>query len=570
MASLSGKGSPSPLAALPPRGLALAAFVAIFLLPGLFGHDPWKTEDAIGAGVVHAMLEGTSWRSWISLTLAGEPYTAAGPLYFWLAAASAKLFGFLLPMHDAARIASLAMVLAALYFVRLASRELYGPAAADLSVLALLGSLGVLIHARETTPAVASLAAVAAAYYGVAIAWKKPLKAGIVFGLATASAFLADGLAAAAAPVIAAVLLVPFALAAHAKSYSRAVVLGLAVLVLVAGTWLALVGHVDAPYRQAWLDAQWAGLTRVPRWVVSREYLKSIAWSAWPAWPLALWAAWAYRRTLRNPGFAVPLVAAIVALLLLVFSSDSREPDALVLIVPLAIPAGVVARELRRGAANALAWFALMTAGLLAGALWFLWFAMITGAPARVAANVAKLEPGFQPAVQPLYVVAAILLTAAWIWYVLRTEISSLRALPYWCAGLALVWGLTMTLWIGWIDYGKTYGPVARSARAALDPPPRCIASIGLGEVQRAVFHHHAGIVTERIEIGRGSQCDALLVQSGVEEVPASDGWTKIWEGARPRDRERYRLYRYQPRPLAAAGVGLTPSPERQDSPIRP
>lgn len=546
-ASLTGVSSPA--LALPPRGIALAALVAVWLLPGLFGHAPWKTEDAIGLGIVHSMLETGDLRT---LALAGEPYTGSGPLYFWLASASAKLFGAVLPMHDAARIASLACVLAALYFTRLAGRELYGRPAGDLSLLALMGSLGVLIHAREATPAVAALAAVAAAYYGIAIAWKKPLKAGLVFGAGAAGAFLADGLPALAPPLAAAVLLIPFALADRAQSYTRAVLLGLAILFAVVTIWLAALEKSAPEYLRLWLDEQWRSVSGAPRASVSLEHLKTLAWAAWPAWPLALWAAWAYRRNIRNPGFTVPFVAALVALVLLVFSDASRETDTLVLTVPLAIPAGVVALELRRGAANALAWFALMTAGLLAIALWTFWFAMQTGVPLRLAERVAKLEPGYVPSVEPAMLIAALLISALWVWYVLRTEISTLRALPYWCAGLALVWGLAMTLWLGWIDYGKSYGPVARGAAgalAAIRPAPRCIASTGLGEVQRAVFHYQGGILTERMETGRGGECPVLLVQttSSDETAPEPGRWTRIWEGARPRDRERYRLYHRAP-----------------------
>ena len=44
---------PLPLHGWPLVGLALA-----FLLPGLIGHDPWKTVDAIGIGVVFGLLNG--------------------------------------------------------------------------------------------------------------------------------------------------------------------------------------------------------------------------------------------------------------------------------------------------------------------------------------------------------------------------------------------------------------------------------------------------------------------------------------------------------------------------------
>ncbi len=82
---------------------------------------------------------------------------------------------------------------------------------------------------------------------------------------------------------------------------------------------------------------------------------------------MTVWATWAYRRRLREPGFAVPFVASIVSFVLLLLMRNPRDIDMLALLVPMSIPAGVAAIALRRGAANALAWFAVMTFTLAAG-----------------------------------------------------------------------------------------------------------------------------------------------------------------------------------------------------------
>ena len=72
------------------------------------------------------------------------------------------------------------------------------------------------------------------------------------------------------------------------------------------------------------------------------------------------------------------------------------------------------------------------------------------------------------------------------------------------------------------------------------------MASRGLGETQRAVFHYHGGILTRRAEIDRGATCPYLLVQTTTvdsEEYPDIE-WFRIYEGGRPRDRERYWLFK--------------------------
>src|SRR5262245_48660832 len=132
--------------ALPLSSWPLAILVAAFLLPGLVGHDPWKSEDAVGVGIVHSLLESDNW---VFPQLAGEPFYEDGPLYFWVAAVAVKALGGFLAPHDAARFASAFFVIAALWCIRLAARELYGRPQGDLSALAFLGSVGLLWHAHE-------------------------------------------------------------------------------------------------------------------------------------------------------------------------------------------------------------------------------------------------------------------------------------------------------------------------------------------------------------------------------------------------------------------------------------
>ncbi len=534
---------PASSLVMPPSGWRLVLLVFAFLVPGLIGHDPWKTDDAIGIGIVHSMLDRGAW---LTIELAGEPYFEDGPLFYWMAAIFSKAASLMLPVHDGTRFAALLSVLIAFFFTRLAARELYGKRAGDLSMLALLGSLGLIVHAHQTTAETAMLGALATAYYGIAIAWKKPVKAGIFFGVGTGCAFLAKGLAAFIPPLLAALILLPIALIKGTRSFVYAVLLGLLILIPVAFVWPAVLAIAEPDYFAGWIGAQWNQIVGPPRLSVSIDYLKVLAWAAWPVWPLALWASWEFRSNLANPRFATPLVAALVSVGLLITNQSSRELDALALLVPLAIPAGSVALTLRRGAANALTWFSLMTFSLIALTAWLFWIASQTGFPARMAATVTRLEPGFVATLSLVAVACAIAYSAAWIWMIRHAESTTLRAVPFWAGGVTLSWGLAMTLWLNWIDYGKTYRPVVESVAALIKAEEGCVASRGLGEVQRAVFHYHGGILTRRAEIDRGATCPYLLVQTTSverEEYPHIE-WHRIYEGSRPRDKERYWLFK--------------------------
>lgn len=528
---------------LPLHDWPLVVLVLAFLLPGLIGHDPWKTEDAVSFGIVHQML---STGDWLTLKLAGEPFVEDGPIYFWVAALLAKALGSVLPPHEGARFASALFLILALWFVRLAARELYGRVQGELSMIALMGCLGLMWHAHETVPETAMLAGLAAAYYGIAISHKKPFKAALAFGVGCGVTFLSKGLFAVLQPLIAALLVLPFSAEFRKRDFGFAVALGLLTLIPFAVIWPWLVAQHAPSYFDEWWAWQIANVTHRPKLEEFVYYLKTLAWAAWPVWPLTLWALWAYRRYLRDPGYAVPFVAGLVTLVLLLFVGSPSEMDALALLVPLAIPAGSAAVSLRRGAANALAWFSIMTFTLIAAFMWVMWLATLTGFPARLAATAARLETGFILQVNALPLVFALALTAGWAVLVLRSERSTLRGLTHWAAGTTLIWGLAMTLWLAWIDYGKSYQPVALALKAQLPERVACIESRGLGETQRAVFHYHAGIVTRRAEVHNATQCPYLLVQTSTREQARSPGprWKQVWEGSRPRDRERYRLYR--------------------------
>src|SRR5262249_2035598 len=153
---------------------------AAYILPGIIGHDPWKTEDAIGIGIVHQMLVHGQW---LIPHLAGEPYFDDGPLYYWVAALLAKIASPVLAVHNGARLASglaMAVTVACVYHT---GRELYDRAAGTAAALVLLGSLGLLVHAHETLAEMGTLAAQALALLAIAIAPRHAARAAVMLGV---------------------------------------------------------------------------------------------------------------------------------------------------------------------------------------------------------------------------------------------------------------------------------------------------------------------------------------------------------------------------------------------------
>ncbi len=549
---------------LPLARIPLLILVAVWLLPGLIGHDPWKNDDAIGIGIAHQLA---SHGDWLLPRLAGEHYADDGPLFYWIAAAFARLLGGLIAQHDAVRLAAGACIALTLVFLRLAGRAFHyqdphdsdsrrddGAGRGDAVMLLFMGCTGLLVHAHEAVSESALLAGLACAYYGAALVEKRPYAAAIALGCGLGAAFLASDLIH-ILPFVLALLATPL-LVPDWRSRNAGLALLCAALILAPWllTWPALLYARSPEMFAAWLHkGGLAALAHAPGLAAAGQVLRTLAWFAWPAWPIALWALWLYRRKPASARVMLPLVALIAGMVLTVVARAGGELPLLPLLLPLALLGAQVLRDLRRGAANSLAWFGAMTFSLLGGIIWVGYLALQTGFPPRIAANAARIEPVFVAHFAWLPLLAAVAITFAWLALILRSKNAAQRCVTYWAAGLALFWALAMLLWLPWIDHGKSYRPVALSLLASLPKQHGCIGSRGLGEAQRAVLDYHADIVTVR-NAARRRDCALLLVQDNAREPERSPGpaWKKIWQGNRAGDRtEKLRLYAKQSIPNA-------------------
>lgn len=525
------------------RTLLVAVFCAAWILPGLIGHDPWKPDEASTFGVVYEILRGGSW---VVPMLAGEPFLDKPPLFALCAAASALLFSPLLPLHDAARLATGFWMALALGFAAATGRELYGARYGAVSALLLLGCFGLVVRSHQLISDVAMLAGFAIAYYGFALALRRPGAGGLWAGTGTGIAFLANGLTAAA-------ILVLIALALPALSREWRKRRQAASLLIAAGAaspwllvWPLLLYRRSPELFQVWLwNENLAPYLATPPGTL--HYLQILPWYAFPAWLLAAWVlARARAGALAQPSLVLPLAGFAVTLAVLSASSQARELLALPLLLPLALAAVPAPETLARGAAQAWYWFSAMAFTFFAAVFWFYWSGLELGVPARLHEHLHRMRPGYDPGFKWLPFAIALAYTFAWFVVLASFRRSPMRPVVVWAAGITMIWALTTTLFIGWLDTAKSYRSMIASLASALPQRYDCIASRDLGEPQRALLHYFAGIVTYREEApGRRRPCSLLLVQGKPkEEIAPGAGWKKIWEGARPGDKdERYRLY---------------------------
>ncbi len=498
--------------------LLLLGLLAAWLVPGLFGHDPWKPDEAYTFGLVYHIVQNGDW---LVPTLAGEPFMEKPPLFFWTAALFAQSFGGVLPLHDAARLASVFYVSLTLLFTWLAAdRRIAAP-------LILAGCLGYLQHAHQLLTDNALLAGVAIALYGLRES------RGWAIGTGAGIAFLSKGLLGPGVVGLIALLL-PL-LPAWRGSWRT-------------WGWTLLT---FAPWALVWpwllyrhspqLFHEWFWVNNVGRFTRENtlggvldhwHYAKALPWFTLPAWPLALWTL-ARRPGLPEVQFGFLSFAVIFGVLSA--ASSARTLYGLPMLMPLALLAAVELDSFPR-------WLGWPTellaawAGALAGiALWAAWAAYLYGWRPPL---LTQASPGFTPQIDPALLAGAVAVSVVWL-----LSFALEPRLPVrWLGAVTLAWGLAMTLWLPWLDHAKSYRGVFASLQSALPKGGGCVASRGLGEPQRAMLQYFAGLITVRKE---GSDCPLLLVETAENKAPEPGAqWRLAWQGARPGDtKEWYWLF---------------------------
>jgi hypothetical protein len=270
---------------------------------------------------------------------------------------------------------------------------------------------------------------------------------------------------------------------------------------------------------------------------------RQLAWFAWPAWPLALWTLWRWRSHWSHRHIAVPLGCA--AVILVAWVGMAGADRALLLALPaLALLAAFSLPTLKRSASAAVDWFSVFFFSACVLAIWIVYASMQTGVPAKPAANVAKLAPGFEPVFGVVELMLAALATLAWFWLV-RWRTGRHRH-PLWkslvlpAGGVALCWLLLMTLWLPLLDYARSYRPVIERIVAVV-PREGCVAALELPPSQIAALEHVGRYRVDAASSPARTDCRWLLAaETATRLSDPGPRWQRVGRERRPTDREDF------------------------------
>jgi 4-amino-4-deoxy-L-arabinose transferase-like glycosyltransferase len=184
-------------------------------------------------------------------------------------------------------------------------------------------------------------------------------------------------------------------------------------------------------------------------------------------------------------------------------------------------------------------WFTLLFFSGFAIGIWVIYISMQTGFPAKPAANVAKLAPGFVPEYSSVALFFAVAATIAWAWLVRwrtgRHPKALWKTLVLPAGGTALCWTLVMTLWLPPLDYARSYIPQVDAVKQLVGKTD-CIAELGLERTHIAALRFHSDYQLHHLT--GDTKCRWLLVNpdviGGLHDIIDLHQWRLIRTLRRP------------------------------------
>ncbi|MEY4766892.1 MAG: hypothetical protein RI907_3565 [Pseudomonadota bacterium] len=554
---------------------ALWLLCAAYVLPGLFGRDPWKTQDIASFGHMWSLAQGQS--SWWHPSVGGVLAETGGILPYWLGGATISLLGHVgVDPAFAARLPFALLLAAILALVWYTTYELamtdaaqpvplafggeaqprdYARAMADGGLLALIASLGLLQLGHETTPELLQLTGSSLVLFGLAAVQRQPriARAVTVLGLPV--------MALSGSPTVA-MLLGVVALIVCQRSAQDDMrihlrwVLGAMVLAAGLATALKGAGLSGWVWRLSWASQP-------------SEALKLLVWFTWPTLPLAGLTIWHWRRQIWRRHIAVPLLAALVGVAASL-AMGGNERALLAALPPLAVLAAFALPILQRSLGAAIDWFSVFFFSVVAAFMWLGYVAMHLGVPANLSLKVARTVPGYLPHFSALALILALTATLVWLslvrWRTARHAHALWKSLVLPAGGVALCWLLFMTLWLPPLDQARSYRLLLSRLHQHV-PKGQLVCAPGAPVGLLTALEYFDGYRVDGRPLTAADQdqrCGSLLLRLAARETaPSVAGWAHVAQfNQRSRNSEQVAIYRRALTPsLSASPAPALPEP---------
>ena len=568
--------------ALNHKATLFVLLVAVWLLPGLIGRDPWKADEAYTYGLVLHIIETGDH---VVPTLAGEPFLQKPPLFFSTAVGFVKALTPWFPFETAVHGANVVFLGLTLIALGLACREILGAGKGWYAAVVFMGCIGQCHTLKLMITDVSLVAGFAVALYGLAITNRKAWLGGLITGTGIGITFMSKGLfgpGLIGVTMLALLVFKEWRTKAYFKSW---ITVSVAVL-----PWL-LIWPILLYQRSPQLFGEWFLENNLGRFLghdavtkigeaMGLPFLKAVntigmhddryiaffglPMLAFPAIPLAVWIFWKERgAALRKPGIQLALMNMLVITTIVTMSRNGRELYEIPALAAAALLGAQGIDLLTEKFARGWRKFTLVAFGIVFALIWLAWVGQFFAQPSFIWNKLHAWSPEYVPVFQVVPFLTAALFTVGWlVWMLKQPQGERSLAAVNWAVGLCGAYLFLMTIWLPLMESRMSYRHLTE-VKALLPEKYGCISSSGLGEPQRAMFHYYAGVKTTRIdavekskreEYAKTLNCEFFLMEyetfgkRKLPEPPADQGpWKLIWEDMHS-GKELFRLYQKQPR----------------------
>jgi len=542
--------------------------VALFLVTGAVGHDPWwKKGEAYSFGIIYHFY---TTNSWLIPTNAGIPFMEKPPLYYWTATLFGDLFRGIFPVHDAARFASVFYMAVTTFFLWKSCRIFFSAypqrrAMEWMGVTLFLGTYGISIAGHSLITDLALMAGTTIVLYGISLLylrqeqWKK---AGIWLGIGIGIAFLSKGFVMPVILGISGIILFLLSPSLHQANFRRALLLGCSVALPFLVIWpLLLYMHSPVLFMEWFWDNNIGRLLGFSVKTLGAEnrrghFLLLLPRFSFPIFPLACMEILAGRKTWRRPEYFVPVVISVVGVVLLFSSASFRN----VYLLPLFPGLAVLATQamLRIPARFLSVWNNVVRVGftIWAAGIWIVWWNLLLPAKQRIEWLVHYyneiLPPDFLPP-EHQYGQCLIAITVALLWLIsLRLKKTSpLDTARIFFTGLVLIWCTTNSLLLPWINETKSFRTVITQLEEFIHTTPysnQCMGNYNLGENMAPMLEYMMKLEAPLPIIQLNDRTCPLIIHFALRDSPIDidPHWKMVWRGTRLLDIKSNELRLYE------------------------
>ena len=508
----------------------------IWIFTGLTGHGLWQSVEADS---ISQILDIIQKNEFIAPLAASSNYLNNPPLYSFVAASFAKIFGFILPLHDGARLSNALWVSITLISTGLATRELWGIGHGRQAGLLFIASIGLIMNVHSLIPDIATLSGLSLSFYSFTLYYRRPFRSSILMGSGLAISFLSGGFIPLISIVATSTILYIFKFWRNNR-YLTFIGLSFGIGIAIIAPWLFAMNYLYPQLFSNWLNREI--FISSPSFLYT---LSGLSWFTWPSLPLVILTLFrGYKNIIKQKKLLLPLLFILVYFFVISYASKQNQMSLMPFLIPFCIISVGSIDTLKRGTASALNLFGILLFGFIGILIWLGWLAMQTGVPNRIFERMFFLSSNYNASLEIIPLIICLIFTSYWGLSIFKYRITNRTAITNWAIGITMIWLCLVMLWGPFIDNRKSHKLIFNEVKQHLVQSTSCVYLHNLSAKQINLLHYYTG-VKGTINTTNKSCFLALISLPEESGFPSEyKKWEEIWTGKRLQDKNYFVLVR--------------------------